>query len=544
MGSLLDEGREAFDRQQWGDAYRRLSTASQEHSLAIDDLDRLATAAYLIGRDEESFELWASGHQSCLEAGEVTQAVRFAVRLANGLGFKGDVGRASGWVRRARRLLEDAGFDGVEPGYLDHVDAFCRIFEEGDVVAAHGLFARAAKVGHRFEDRELLTLARIGEGRCLIYLGDVAEGVALLDEAMVSVEAREISPVAVGDAYCTVIDACHELFDLRRSHAWTKSFSRWCDAQPDLVLYRGNCLLHRAEVMQLTGAWSDALVEADSACRRLAEPVNLLTLGAAHYRKAELHRLRGQFTEAEEHYASANEVGCDPQPGLAMLRLAQGRLDAADASIRRVLGETEGAITRGRVLAPYAEIVLAGGDAVSARAAADELTSVAAELGSPFLRAQAAHVKGAALLAEGDPSSALVSLRQAWNGWKDLETPYEGARTRVLIAAACRALGDHDGAEMESRAAAKTFRALGAACDLAILEKRSSPPDRRAPGGLTDREVEVLALVAHGKTNREIGQQLFISEKTVASHVTHILTKLGLPSRAAATAYAYEQELV
>jgi hypothetical protein len=313
----------------WGEEYRQLAALDAEQGLNVDDLDRLATAAYMTGRDEESFELWGRGHHRCLEMGDTARAIRFGVRLAQALAFKGDIARSSGWVERSHRLLDDANLDCVERGFLEHAAGMCRIFADGDITAAYAAFGRAAKIGEQFRDRELLTFVRVAEGRCLIYLGEIAEGLGLLDEAMVSVEAREIPPMAVGDAYCTVIDACYELFDLRRCEQWTDSFTQWCDTQSGLVLYRGHCLLHRAELLMLHGAWSDALTVVRDACARLAEPINPLTLGGAHYVEADLHRLRGEFTLAEDAYERANGLGCQPQPGMALLRLAQGRVDVA-----------------------------------------------------------------------------------------------------------------------------------------------------------------------------------------------------------------------
>jgi DNA-binding CsgD family transcriptional regulator len=500
--------------------------------LDLEDLDRRAVAAYLSGREDESLSLWEEGHHACAGAADPVGAARFGLRLSSALGFKGDIPRMSGWVERVRRLLDDAGVDCVELGFVEHGTGMCRIFQDGDIVSARAGFERAAKVAERFGDRELLTLARIGTGRCLIYLGELGEGLSLLDEAMVSVEAREISPIAVGDAFCTVIDACFELFDLARCEAWTESFSRWCDAQPGLVLYRGHCLLHRAELLLVHGAWAEAAPAAREACARLAEPVNLLTLGGAHYIEGEVHRLAGRAAEAEAAYERANEHGCQPQPGLALLRLAQGRGDAAASSIRRVLAEAEGPVARARVLGPFVEIVLDAGDVAAARSAAEELGVVATELASPLLRAAAATAIGSVLLAEGDAEGALIALRRACRGWAELDAPYEGARSRLLVADACDALGDADGAHLERRAAEATLTALGAGGARTTL-----------PGGLTGREAEVLALVAAGKTNRAIADALFISEKTVASHLSHIFTKLGVASRSAATAWAYEHGL-
>jgi len=438
----------------------------------------------------------------------------------------------SGWVQRVRRLLDDAVVDCVELGFLEHGTGMCRIFQDGDIVSARGAFERAAKVAERFGDRELLTLARIGDGRCLIYLGELGEGMALLDEAMVSVEAREISPIAIGDAYCTVIDACAELFDVARCEAWTESFTRWCDAQPGLVLYRGHCLLHRAELLLLHGAWADAAPAAREAVARLAEPVNLLTIGGAHYIEGEAARLVGRTTEAEAAYGRANDHGCQPQPGLALLRLASGHGETAMTSIRRVLAEAEGPIERARVLGPFVEIALAAGDVAGARSAAEELGFVATELASPLLRAAAGSALGAVLLAEDDAPGALVILRRALRGWSELDVPYESARTRLLVAAACDALGDADGAALERRTG-----------EAALAGLRPEGGARVLPGGLSGREAEVLVLVARGSTNRAIADALFISEKTVASHLSHIFTKVGVPSRSAATAWAYEHGL-
>jgi len=536
----IDRGREAFECHAWADACAQLFAADAEHPLELDDLERLAVAAYLVGRDEDSVEGWTRAHHECARLGDVGRAARCAFWLAFGLLNKGELARSGGWVDRAQRLLDDAGMDCVEQGYLRYPVALRAIFE-GDGTTAHAAFTRAAEIGDRFGNPELVTLARVGVGRCLIYAGEIAEGLRLLDEAMVAVTAREVSPIAVGDVYCTVIEACQELFDLRRVHEWTAALTRWCESQPDLVLYRGQRLVHRAEIMQLHGAWPEAMEEAVRACERLTgQPA----IGAAFYQRAELHRMRGELEEAEAAYRRANELGRAPQPGLALLRLAQGQLGAADVAIRRVLDEAEDPLSRARVLGPYVEIVLVGGDIAAARAAANELATIATELNAPFLQALAASSVGAALLAAGDARAALSALRQSWTGWQKLDAPFEAARVRVLIGVACRALGDEDSAEMELDAARSVFRRLDAVPDLARAEELSRIAPTTATAGLTAREVQVLGLVAKGKTNRVIADDLFISEKTVARHVSNIFTKLGLSSRSAATAYAYEHDLV
>jgi DNA-binding CsgD family transcriptional regulator len=535
---FIEDARAAYDSHRWGDAFRLLSGVAVD-MLDVDDLDRLATAAYLTGHDEEGFTYWVRAHQVCVAEGAVHRAAYFGMRLGQGLGFKGDLGRCRGWVDRTARLLEEASIDCVEQGYLEYGLAMMRLFEAGDVAGARAHFVQAGKIGARFVHRELITLARIGEGRMLIYLGEIAEGMALLDEAMVSIEARELSPLATGDAYCTVIDACSELFDLGRCRSWTESFERWCDTQQELVLYRGHCFLHRAELLELLGAWPEALLEARRACDRLAAPVNPPALGGARVIEGDLLRLVGDFDGAEASYRRASEFGPDPQPGLALLRLAQGRVDVADPMIRRVVGETEDPMSRARMLGPYVEIVLAVGDIAAARTAADELRGIAAELGMPLLRAQAARAGGAVLLAEGTFKAALIELRKALIEFHGLGVRYDAARTRLLVADACEALGDHDAAAMESSSARSALESLGATSTLTTSAVAAEPP----PAGLTQRELEVLVLLAQGKTNRMIAHELFIGEKTVASHVSHIFTKLAVTSRSAATAYAYEHDL-
>jgi DNA-binding CsgD family transcriptional regulator len=538
--SAVDRAREAFESQAWQDACRHLSEAELAHPLDLEDLERLAVAAYLVGRAEDSVDAWTRAHHECLRLGNVARAGRCAFWAAFELLNNGDLARGGGWIDRARRFLDDADLDCVEHGYLLYAVGLRAIFE-GDGARAHSAFTTAVDIGDRFGDAELVTLARVGVGRCLIYMGEVDAGVGLLDEAMVAVTAREVSPIAVGDVYCTVIEACQELFDLQRVHEWTAALSHWCASQPELVLYRGQCLVHRCEIMLLHGAWTDAMNEAVQACERFGDQA---AVGAAFYQRAELHRMRGEFDQAQAAYRSANEVGQDPHPGLALLRLAAGQVEMADAAIRRVVDEAHEPIARARVLRAYVEIVLAGGDVAAARTAADELSTIAAEIGAPFLQAQAEHCAGAVLLAEGDARAALGALRRAWSIWRKLEAPYESARTRVLIAVAFRALGDDDSADMELEAARSALQQLDAVSELARVEVGSGIAAAATSAGLTAREAQVLALVATGKTNRAIADDLFISEKTVARHMSNLFTKLGLSSRSAATAYAYEHDLV
>jgi DNA-binding CsgD family transcriptional regulator/tetratricopeptide (TPR) repeat protein len=541
MVAALERGRESFRQHAWADAYAQLSAAEREAPLDPDDLERLAAAAYLTGRDAESGDVWARAHQECVRAGESGRAVRCAFWLVLGMLLKGEMAPASGWLARARRLIDD-GDDCVEQAYLLLPVAIQSMFG-GDPDAAREMFDHAAQIGDRFRDPDVLTLARLGQGQCLIMLERQADGVTLLDEAMVAVTAGEPSPVLAGLVYCAVIETCQEIFDLRRAREWTAALTSWCASQPDLVLYRGQCLVHRAELLQLQGAWADAMDEAQQARERLSEPPGQPALGRALYQQAELHRLRGQFADADAEYREASRHGLTPHPGLAQLRYAQGQFDAATTTIRQALSEATDRVSRAKLLPASVEIALAGNNIRAARAAADELSEVAADLGAPLMDAVADRAAGAVLLAEGETQAALDALRRACTTFRELEAPYDVARVRVLIGLAYRELGDEDTAEMELDAARGVFEQLGAAPDLARLKElfRSATP--KAAGGLTAREVEVLRLVASGKTNRVIAGELFLSERTVARHVSNIFTKLGVSSRSAATAYAYQHDL-
>jgi DNA-binding NarL/FixJ family response regulator len=539
----LEQGRACFERQAWRDAHERLSAAATETRLDPEDLDRLAASAFMIGRETECVELRERAYHEFHERGDIELAARCAFRLGFELLTRGGMAQGSGWLSRARRLLVDADIDSVILGYLLLPQGIGSVRD--DPTRAHGLFSQALEIGKRFHDADLITIARLGQGRSLLKLKRTAEGIALLDEVMIAVTAGELAPLHVGDVYCSVIDACTEIFDLRRAQEWTAALTRWCDRQGDTVPYRGACLIRRAEILQLHGSWDDALTEAERACQHLVAPPPKPSAGFASYQRGELHRLRGEFAKAEDAYRQANELGRKPQPGLALLRLAQGDVDAALSSIRRVVEEARDTSGRSRVLAAYATILVATGDTATARTAADELRSIADVFDALFLRATASHVDGAILLAEGDAERAVTSLRDALERWRELGAPYEEARSRELMAAASRMLNDHDTAELELDSARRAYQRLGAVADVGRLDAlvaTSQPPKEGA--SLTAREREVLALVATGQTNRAIADALGLSEKTVARHISNIFTKLGLSSRAAATAYAYRNQLV
>jgi len=539
----LARGRASFAGRVWAEAYEHLSAADSEAPLDPPDLELLGCAAYLVGKESQSVDALARAHQALLGSGDAPGAARCAFLAGLQLIGRGEQAQGGGWVARARRVLEDGGQDCVERGCVLIPEAL-RLLGAGDLVAAHATFEEAGEIGRRFADADVTALARLGQGQVLVRSGEIARGISLLDEVMVGVTAGEVSPIFAGIIYCAVLEVCHDIYDLRRAQEWTAAFTRWCESQPDLVPFRGQCLVRRAEIMRFHGAWPDALEAAEQAHERLSRLPGQGAVGAALYQQAELHRLRGELALAESTYRRAGEAGRKPQPGLAQLRMAQGNMAAAEAAIRGVLDETRHPRARARVLPACVEILLAAGDRAGARRAADELAEIAERLDAPLLEALSAQASGAILLVEEEHGAALGLLRRACGLWRELDAPYEAARTRVLMGLACRALADADGAAIELAAARRAFERLGAAVDLRRLDDLTAVSRSEAPGGLTAREVEVLRLVATGKTNRAVAADLCISEKTVARHLSNIFTKLGLPSRSAATAFAYEHGLV
>jgi DNA-binding CsgD family transcriptional regulator len=543
---ILERGRRAFFQSEWRTAFEHLSEADLTSALEPDDLQRVGDAAHLLGRDDEAIAFWTRAHNAYGERGDRPRAARVGFWLSMALMLRGQGAQSSGWLARVQRLM------GEQPPCAEHglvlvMDGLFSMFK-GDAQQACSNFERAAAIAQQFGDRELLAFGVLGRGQALIQMQRTDEGVVLLDEAMVEVVSGQVSPIVAGIIYCAVILTCERVYDLQRAHEWTVALDDWCAAQPELVAFRGQCLVHRSKVLQLKGDWLTALDEAKRAEQLLCGRSDRLA-GRALYQQAELHRLAGDFARADELYRQADAKGFEPQPGVSLLRIAQGDLAAATASIRRV--ENEGGNRQGPnagvqridVLGPFVEIMLAIDDLEPARRAANELSSLATARSSPFLTATAAQMMGAVLLASGDPEQALTFLRESWTTWQQLEVHYEAARARVLIARACERVGDIDGAKMHIDAAALVFERLGARPDLARL-RPSGPSARGGVSDLSGRELEVLALVATGKTNRQIAIELGISEHTVARHLSNIFNKIGVTTRTAASAFAFEHGLV
>jgi DNA-binding NarL/FixJ family response regulator len=540
--TTLDRARSAFGRKEWKEAAEAFAAAAGEAPPELDDIECHAVAALLTGANRESYDLLALGYREALRRGAAIRAARFAFWVGHALLFDGAMSESLGWMARARQLLASTDVDCPERGYVLIPEAVMII--DSDSQRAYELFREASEIGARLGDANLVAMAGHGMGRSLIRLGRMKEGMSVLDTVMVGVISDEVSPMVVGDVYCGVLEACHEVFDIRRAREWTGALTRWCEGQPDLVPHRGPCMVYRAELFQFHGSWSDALEEATRACEWLSGPLSPEGAADAFYRIGELHRLQGSYAEAEEAYRQASRQGRPPEPGLPLLWLARGQVDAASAAIRRALSETTEPPKRAPLLDADVQVCLALGRVDEARASAEALADLAAPFDSPYLRALAARTEGTVLLAEGRATESLAALRRAWSEWQSLEAPYEAAQVRALIGAAYRQLGDGESAAMEFDAARRVFQELHALPDLARLDAIVAPQEpARLPGGLTLRELDVLRLVAAGDTNKQIAAALVISEHTVARHIQNMLAKLGCASRAALAAFAVEHEL-
>lgn len=538
--TVLDRGRAAFHAYHWSEAIAEFDRAEREHTIEAQDLECLATALILVGRGQDGVDALTRAHEAFLGAQDTVGATRCAAWLGMHLMNLGDRARSAGWFARAARLVEADPTSGPGQGFLLIPEALGALYA-GDAARAADAFDQAAEFAHRFGDPDLIALSYLGRGQARIMVGDPEAGLMLLDEVMVAVTAGEISPIPSGIVYCGVLQCCRLAFDLRRAHEWTRALDHWCEARPDMVAFSGQCQAQRAALFILHGAWGDALAAVESAQERAARG-DSDGLFSAWYQDGEVHRLRGEPDVAESSYERAAKTGYEPQPGLALLRLAQGKPRIAQSLIR---GAVDGADPAERrwMLPAVVEIELAAGDVTAARTVADELEALQRTSTMPMMQAIVDQAEAAVLLDEGDARAALAKARRAWTRWRELDVPYEAARCRVLAARACRALGDDTSASMELDAARATFLDLDARHAFAAIETLISSEAPGRAGGLTPREVEVLRLVAAGKTNRLIALDLYLSEKTVARHISNIFAKLGVSSRSAATAFAYQHQM-
>lgn len=539
--SAVERAREAAGRAAWPEVYDLLRDRD-EPELAAEDLQALADAAWWLSRVEESLAARHRAYAAYVATGDGRRAGYNAWMLSTEYSFLGKAAASAGWLRRAQRHLHDTG-ECVEQGWLAFGEAESAELR-GDLDGALNAARRMTELGLRCDSRDLVALGLQTQGRLRIAQGRVAEGLALVDEAMCDVAAGALTDLAAGWAYCLAIAVCFQVADLRRAREWTDAAMEWCEARPAGTPFHGLCRVHHVELMALGGRWQEANAEASRACQELLA-YDPGIAGESFYVAGEIRRRSGDLAGAEQAFVRAHELGRDPQPGLALLHLAQGEAETATAMLRSCLDAGGGNdLSRCRLLAAQVEAALAAGHLDSARAAAAQLDTVARASGAALLEAMAATAGGEVALGAQNLGEAAARLRQARTLWLELGLPYEAARTRVHLAAASRASGDHETARLELRAARSVFERLGSSADVGVVDELLEDEDRGLPCNLTRRELEVLRLVAAGMTNRDIAAELVVSHHTVARHLNNIFSKLGVSSRAAATAFAYDHDLI
>ena len=534
-----DRARAAFARGDWGAAYDAWSALELE-AVPAPDLQDLATVAELTGHHDLTVAALHRAFTCSQEAGDLEQAVTCAFRISMSALTHGEPALAGGWTSRAEGLVEGLD-DGVELGWVAHLRMF-RALGTGDFPTAAACAAEVTSVGRRHDHADLVALGLCSEGRIALYGGRVGEGLAALDESMVRVVAGETSPIIAGHVYCTAIEGCQEISDFGRMAEWTAALERWCAGQPGLLAFTGQCAVHRGQLLRLHGEWGQALSELALASQRYEQIGAPDAVGLAAYEAGEVLRTLGDHDDADAAYQRAADHGFDPQPGLALLWAARGQQPAALAAVERLLAEPSGPVQRTRLLPAAVEVLLGAGEVDRARAAADELDELSRLLGCPWVEGAAAYASGAVELADGDAAGALPYLRKAQQLWARGEATYDQARARLLAGRALTVVGDTTSSRRELEAARTTFRRIGARPAADEADRLLAPV--APPAGLTAREVEVLRLVAAGRSNAQVAAALVLSEKTVARHLSNIFTKLDVGSRTAATAFAFEHDLV
>jgi RNA polymerase sigma factor (sigma-70 family) len=532
-----------FERGEWSAAFELMSRLDARHELDGHALESFATAAYMIGRETTFLALLERAFEARCAAAETLKAARSAFWIGLTLMFRGEYGRGGGWLARSERLVEAHGKDCVERGYilLPRIEGS---LASGDPAAADHQASEAVLIGEQFGDDDLVAIARHFKGRIQIEAGNIREGLSLLDETMVAATGAKLSPIVTGLVYCSVIEICQSFQIHRRAKEWTDALTGWCGRQPELVAFTGRCLIHRSEILIFDGKWAEALAEAGAASRRLlAGPVEHHA-GPAYYQEGEVLRLSGRFDEADESYRSASRLGFDPQPGLALMRLRQGKTQSALSSIKRTLASVRGPVGRIRLLPAAIEIMLAVGNMEAARDLSDELSGLAVRHVSDAVEAASAEATGDLSVAEGNLEEALPRYGRAAEVWRELHAPYRLSRLRLKIGRTCAALGDREGGRREVEAARDVFDELGAEPDRRAADEFLRGLSQAKESLLTRRQTEVLQLIAEGLTNREIAERLGLSERTVDRHVSDALTRMDAPTRAAATAVAISRGLI
>lgn len=547
-----EHAREAASRRDWHDVYETLARADKTSRLAAEDLELLATSAFLTGNREESRRARMRAYHIYVQRGETRQAARCAMRVGLDRISTSEITQAGGclpasisgcaaWRARASVHLAD-DLEGAEQGYLLVSEAYEQLAFGGNLGGATRSAARATEIGRRHEEPDLVAFALVIEGRGLVRIGRVEEGMERLHDATAEAVSGDVSPPIAGIVLASAVETAGEVFDVARLEEWVDLLARWCDTQKGLVVFRTREMVYRSGLQLLRGDWDDVQDRSTQAAERAVAEGEAVLAGVAMYQLGEVHRLRGNAEAARKMYDEAGRLGHDPLPGLALLHMAEGDNSAAAASLARALAEEQDPLRRARLLPAHVEILLTSGDSSAIAEAAEELADIAATYGGPVLEATAAQTRATVLLAEGHSLAALESCRRARRVWQHLELPFEDARARVLIARSCRALDDEATAVMELETARSIFDRLQALPLLAEVESLlgEHPQSRH---GLTVRELEVLGLVAAGMTNGEIAEELLVSVRTVDTHVSNILTKLGVSTRSGATAYAYRHGL-